>query len=351
MKNFLCSFLFLFILISCEKSDGDEPIEETHGPMYFPSTVGEWKKDTIYNKNWSPDKATALKDFLKINKTKSFMILYNGKIVMEEYFNGHDAIKSHQWFSARQTLTSAAVGIAQQEGLLDINDKVSKHLGEGWTSETLEQENLVKIKNLLNMTSGINDEKTILDKENLTYKADAGTKWVYHNVFEKLHNIIAKTSGKTFTTYLKEKIADKIGMEGTWTEEFYSSNTRSMARFGLLALNKGKWNAEQIINESYFNESVNSSQDLNPSYGYMWWLSAKKNYIDPTSKQLKNNRLIPYAPSDMYVAMGSNDQRIYVSPKKRLVIIRMGDAIDISKPIFNPNFDNEVWWLINTLIE
>lgn len=56
-----------------------------------------------------------------------------------------------------------------------------------------------------------------------------------------------------------------------------------MARFGLLALNKGNWNNNQIVNETYFNESITSSQAINPSYGYLWWLLEwERRLIPPT---------------------------------------------------------------------
>ena len=60
------------------------------------------------------------------------MILVNGRIVMEEYFNGHNATATWQWNSAGKTLVSTTTGIAQQEGLLNINNKVSQYLGNGW---------------------------------------------------------------------------------------------------------------------------------------------------------------------------------------------------------------------------
>ena len=69
-------------------------------------------------------------------------------------------------------------------------------------------------------------------------------------------------------------------MDGYWNVgaifTIYHSTTKSMAKFGLLALNKGKWNKEQIINESFFTESSSVSQNINPSYGYLWWLMGKQ---------------------------------------------------------------------------
>ena len=58
------------------------------------------------------------------------------------------------WASAGKTLTSTVSGIAQEEGLININNKVSDYLGTGWTSESLDKENLITCKNLLSMNSG-----------------------------------------------------------------------------------------------------------------------------------------------------------------------------------------------------
>jgi CubicO group peptidase (beta-lactamase class C family) len=124
-----------------------------------------------------------------------------------------------------------------------------------------------------------------------------------------------------------------------------------MARFGLLALNKGKWDTEQIINENYFNESISTSQNMNPSYGYLWWLNGKSSYLVPGSQTVYNGFLVPNAPADMYAALGASDQKIYVIPSRKMVIVRMGDASDPANPSFAlSGFDNELWGKINAMI-
>lgn len=201
------------------------------------------------------------------------MILVNGRIVMEEYFDGHSASSNWEWNSAGKTLVATTTGIAQQEELLNINNKASDHLGTAWTSMPLPKENLITVRHLLTMTSGNDDTKQYVVKSNLTYVADAGTRWAYSNIFQKLTDVVAKASKKPFETYFNEKLKQKIGMDGYWNFgpifTIYHSTTKSMARFGLLALNKGKWNSEQIINESFFNESITTSQNINPAYGYL----------------------------------------------------------------------------------
>ncbi|HEX2535137.1 MAG TPA: serine hydrolase domain-containing protein, partial [Chitinophagaceae bacterium] len=74
-----------------------------------------------------------LEAFLQLKKTKAFIILKNGRMVKERYFGTFTADSLWFWASAGKTLTAFVVGVAQQEGKLDIDDKTSKYLGTGWT--------------------------------------------------------------------------------------------------------------------------------------------------------------------------------------------------------------------------
>lgn len=351
--KYLTFALTVFVAFSgCSNDDEPAPAE----PMYFPSkTSTDWETKSISSLGWNQSAVQPLKDYLLEKNSKSFMILVNGRIVMEEYFDGHTSTTSWPWNSAGKTLVTTTTGIAQQEGLLNINNPVSQYLGTGWTSEPIEKENLITSKHLLTMTSGINDESELVVKVNLTYLEDAGARWSYHNVFQKLMDVVAEASSQDFETYFNTKLKNKIGMDGTWNYgvifKIYHSNTRSMARFGLLALNKGKWAEEQIINESFFHESISTSQSINPAYGYLWWLNGKTSYMVPGGQAVYQGLLVPSAPTEMYAAMGAEDQRIYVIPSKNMVVIRMGDASDPANPNFAlSGFDEALWQKINAVI-
>ncbi|MBL7722915.1 MAG: serine hydrolase [Chitinophagaceae bacterium] len=324
--------------------------------MYYPPNGSStWETKSVSSLGWNTAAVQPLKDYLQQKNTRSFMILVNGRIVMEEYFNGHTKDSTWQWNSAGKTLVGTTTGIAQQEGLLQINNKVSSYIGTGWTSAPLTKENLITNRHLLTMTSGLNDSNNLVIVPNLTYMADAGTRWSYHNVFQKLMDVVAAASSQSYDAYFNAKLRDKIGMDGFWNNgiifKIYHSTTRSMARFGILALNKGKWNNEQIINQPYFEESINSSQTINPSYGYFWWLNGKSSAMLPGSQTVYPGTLVPNAPAEMYAAMGAEDQRIYVIPSKKMVVIRMGTASDPANPVFAlSGFDNALWEKINAVI-
>ena len=350
------TYLFLILLLSGSCNKNDTEIQPSpNETMYFTSNNNSWETKSLSSLGWNQNAVQPLKNYLSQKGTKSFMVLVNGRIVMEEYFNGHTATATWEWNSAGKTLVASTIGIAQQENLFSINKKVSDYLGTNWTSMPLPKENLITVKNLLSMTTGNDDTKQYVIKPNLTYVADAGTRWAYSNIFQKLTDVVSNASNKPFETYFNEKIKSKIGMEGFWNVgpifTIYQSNTKSMARFGLLALNKGRWNNEQIINESFFNESISSSQNINPSYGYLWWLNGKTSFMIPSEQTVYQGFLIPNAPADMYAAMGAKDQRIYVIPSKKMVIIRMGEASDLANSNFAlSGFDNELWAKINAVI-
>ncbi|HEU0126503.1 MAG TPA: serine hydrolase, partial [Flavobacterium sp.] len=294
--------------ISCTK-DSTESDTTPSESMYFPPVTGTiWETKSITDLKWNQNAVQPLLDYLELKHSKSFIILVNGRIVLENYFNNHSASINWYWASAGKTLTSTVTGIAQQEGLLNINNKVSQYLGTGWTSETLAQENLITCKHLLTMTSGLDDATDDVDPQDLIYKADAGTRWAYHNVYVKLQDVIEKASGQSWSNYFNTKLRDKIGMNGTWVQlgvnSVYTSTTRSMARFGLLMLNKGKWENNVVLNENYFSEATSTSQNINLGYGYLWWLNGKTSYHLPQSQLTFQGSVISTGPSDMFMALG-----------------------------------------------
>lgn len=354
--SYLLYAVLLIFLTSCSSSDTPTDTDPTPEATYFPPLNSEtWETVSPSDLGWNQSQLQPLLDYLALKNTKGFIILHNGKIVVESYMNGHSSTSPWYWASAGKTLTTAVSGIAQDEGLININSKVSDYLGTGWTSAPLAKENLITCKNLLSMNSGLDD--TLGDDvspANLQYVVDAGTRWAYHNVYVKMQDVVAQTSNQTWSTYFNTKLRDRIGMSGSWIPvgdlSVYWSNTRSMARFGLMIYAKGKWESTEIVSEPFLNEATNTSQNINNAYGYLWWLNGKSTFHLPQTQFEFSGSLIPNAPNDMYAALGKNDQKIYVVPSKKLVVIRMGDVANPENPTFGlSGFDDELWQKINAL--
>lgn len=363
-KTLLAASLFILIFSACSKSsstdNGNASPPPVSAPLYFPPVGGtEWQTTTSSSLGWNETAITDLYTYLQSKNTKAFIVLKNGKIVLEKYFGSFTADSIWYWASAGKTMTAMLVGIAQQEGRLNINNKTSQYLGTGWTSLPLAKENLITIRHQLTMTTGLDDgvpDDHCTLPSCLVYKADAGTRWAYHNApYTLLDKVVENATGQSYNAYFQAKIRDRIGMNGIWFagtgyDNVYYSNPRSMARFGLLLLNKGKWDQTTILSDtSYFNTQINTSQNLNLSYGYLTWLNGKASYMLPTLQTVFNGPLVPNAPADMFSALGKNDQKIYVVPSQKLVVIRMGESAGNIQLALS-SFDNELWGKLKTVI-
>ncbi|HFA51795.1 MAG TPA: T9SS type A sorting domain-containing protein [Bacteroidetes bacterium] len=324
--------------------------------MYFPPLLGnEWETLSPDSLNWCENKIEDFYTFLDNKNTKAFILLKDGKIVLEKYFDGFTQDSTWYWASAGKSMTAILTGIAQEEGLLDIDDPTSDYLGTGWTSAPADKEALISIRHQLSMTSGLDDAFSFACTSPgcLKYKADAGTRWAYHNgPYTNITKVIEAATGKTYNQYFFNKISLKTGITGLWVQlgfnEILFSKARSMARYGLLIQNNGTWKNTPVLSDAqYFNDMVNPSQNINKSYGYLWWLNGGESYMLPRSQTVFPGMISPDAPEDMFAAMGKDAQYLNIAPSKGIVFVRMGESPDTSLvPI---SFNNEIWHHINGL--
>jgi CubicO group peptidase (beta-lactamase class C family) len=119
-------------------------------------------------------------------------------------------------------------------------------------------------------------------------------------------------------------------MDGFWYKigynNIFASTARSMARFGLLAQNDFIWNNDTLLKDTvYRHQMVNTSQSLNESYGYLWWLNGKSSFMVPTVPFTFPGSICPHAPNDMFSGIGKNGQIVSVSKSNGIVFVRMGN--------------------------
>lgn len=360
-RSMFLGILLGWFLLGCSEDVGDDPtlaMEPELEGLYFPPVGSDtWERTTVQELNWSPTAEQELYNLLSEKGTKAFIILKNGKIAVEWYADDFTANTPWYWASAGKTLTAFTTGIAAEEGHLSLSDRTSDHLGTGWTSLPEEKEDEITIWHQLTMTTGL-DESTWDCKtpDCLTYVNDAGLRWSYHNApYTLIQDVIASATMTPFETYFNEKLRQKIGMTGQWISDgrnnTYWSNARSMARFGLLNLYNGVWKDTPILGDiEYLADMKATSQNLNESYGYLWWLNGKASSMVPGAQQVFDTELIPNAPDDLYAGLGKNDQKLYVVPSQQLVVVRMGQ--DSGDTTLGPSsFDNELWRLISLLAQ
>lgn len=364
VKYFLPIILLLSASCGSENDEILETPEEETPKMYFPPINGSaWETASPSELGWNTNEIPALLSMVEQADSRAFIVLKDGKIVIEAYYGknltGGNFTSTSNWYwaSAGKTLTSTLVGLAQEKGFLKIEDVSSKYLGKNWTSLPEAKEQLISIKNQLAMTTGLDDGVENSDctlPKCMVYKSDAGTRWAYHNApYTILDKVIESATNQSFDVFFNNELKNKIGMDGQWNyigdNHVYFSTPRSMARFGLLILNNGDWDGKTVISDKkYISEMINTSQSINPSYGYLWWLNGKSQLMLPTLQTKFSMPLSANAPTNMVAAIGKYGQIINIVPSQNLIMIRMGESTETGA--IGLEIQNNIWERLNKVI-
>jgi len=326
--------------------------------LYFPPIVGEtWETVTPAELGWCEDGIDDLYTLLEDNDTKAFILLKDGRIVLERYFGTFTTDSLWYWASAGKTLTGFLIGMAQEQGFLDIDDPTSLYLGAGWTSCPPAEEMQRTIRHQLTMTTGLDDGAGDVDctlPECLTCLAAPGTRWAYHNApYTLLDGVLEGATGQNLNAFIQSQLRIRTGINGLFIKLGYNnvffSRPRHMARFGLLLLADGVWSGTTILADTaYLHASHRSSQDLNKSYGYLTWLNGQESYMVPGLQFVLPGSMMPDAPDNLYAALGKYGQYINVVPDQGLVLIRMGNNPEaVPVPYL---FNNLIWQKLNDIL-
>jgi CubicO group peptidase (beta-lactamase class C family) len=262
----------------------------------------------------------------------SVIIVKDGYIVFEEYFNDYTKESPHKIYSCTKSVVSTIFGIAHENGaipsldtkLLDIfPDKKPTNLDDWKESITL--------RDLLMMSGGFDARDSWLYEWenlgplheapdaidfvlNLPMAFEPGSRFEYTNsVSHLLSCIITEKTGMSAAEYGKEHLFDPLGitldqwdadnMGRNWGYNRIYITPQEMAKIGYLFLNDGKWDGEQIISAEWIKEATKHRLDANlfDGYGYQWWIG-----------------------EDYYTAMGYMGQFIRIYPEHELIVVLTG---------------------------
>jgi CubicO group peptidase (beta-lactamase class C family) len=303
----------------------------------------------------------------KYGEVHSMLIFKDGKLVFEEYFPGHqykwdgpnyhgiwinwNDNRKHNIMSAGKSITSAAVGIAIDEGFIGtVDQSIFDYLPEHQHFKNSEKE-AITIEHLLTMTSGLewkewgasyssnsNDLVRIWDDDDQVARVlemplinEPGTDFTYTGGgMTVLGEIVKNATGMDIESFANEYLFAPMGIDPVEWKRFDSGviyaggeqymTPREMLKFGVTYLNDGLWNRERIINEDWvelssvpFGDntriSVPGSDGGRKDYGYSWW-------IWPTRHNGEELEAI--------YAGGWGGQRIIVIPDLETVVVFTG---------------------------
>jgi len=281
---------------------------------------------------------TYIKQFDKL-KTVAFLVIKNEKIVFEKYWNGYSAEKKFNSFSMATSIVSLLIGKAIDEGFIkNVDQPIGDFLPDYKTGAKAK----ITIRHLLEMSSGLSWDENYNSLTSMTtkgYYGDDVTKLVLDQsvkrepgVFfdyksgntELLALILARATGSDISSYASEKLWKPMGAksDALWSTDqangvekafcCFNSTPRDFARFGLLALNRGRWFDQQLVSEAYMTQALKPVNHLidyknkNVDYfGWDWWLMNYRGY-------------------QVYYMMGLNGQYVIAVPELKLVIVRLG---------------------------
>ena len=239
----------------------------------------------------------------------SVLIVKDGYLVLEEYYNDYDKEIQHEIYSCTKSIMSALIGIALERGEIEsIDEKVLDFFPEYEIENLDELKKQITIKDLLTMSSGLEwDESSVPyeDEENDFFQMTRSDDWVKfildkpvvakpEEVFNYnsgnshiLSAILQRATGMDTLSYAMKYLFTPLGVSSddlSWEKDpqgiyfggaFIRMRPRDMAKFGLLYLNNGRWNGNQIISEKWVKEStlayIKSDRPCN-DYGYQWWI-------------------------------------------------------------------------------
>lgn len=265
--------------------------------------------------------------------------------------------------SIQKSVIAVLVGIAVQKGLVDVETPVSTYIGAGWTEKNAGEEPKILVRHLLEMSSGLS--------RRLTQQGPPGTIWFYNTpAYHHLKLVLEATSGMSLNELTQAWLGEPLGWtlttwerrapaqfspKGPRKEDVLAtgllSNAEELLSFGRMILDRGQFNGKTVIeDDDYFHAMLTTTQTLRASYGYLWWLNdapfepLRGRKTDNKGRSKTQRAMVLQAPRDLVAAKGSGDQRLYVLPGKRAVIIRL------SKPGFNRAagvFDRPFWEALN----
>lgn len=283
------------------------------------------------------------------HNSKTFIVVQHGRTVAEHYWACDEGFRADV-ASAQKSVISFLIGMAQERGLLSIGDSVAQWLGGGWTNEPDRgQEAAITVRHLLTMSSGLDDE--------LRFEAEPGSVWRYNNnAYHQVKKVLEAAAGTDLQNLTETWLWSPIGCTATAWEPRpamkdvkgvvmtgYVSTARDMARFGHLVASGGRWGDDVLLGDGdYLAASTSTSQPMNESYGYLWWLGGKATHMRPLDPRRHETPFAPDGPPDAFAALGAGDQKIWIAPSLGLVWCRQGGPA-LERAAALSRFDNEVW--------
>jgi CubicO group peptidase (beta-lactamase class C family) len=232
-----------------------------------------------------------------VGSMHSAMILRHGKVISEAWWAPQAADKPHVLWSLSKSFTSTAVGFAVEEGKLKIHDEVLSFFPEEAPKEPSANLKAMRVVDLLTMSTGHQEEPNVREEKNWISAFLAhpvphkpGTHFRYNTPATFMQSaIVQKVTGQTVNEYLQGRLYAPLGIATpVWDKNPQGVSvggyglylkTEDIAKFGLLYLQKGKWQGRQLLSSDWVSMATSKqvsngsspTSDWDQGYGYQFW--------------------------------------------------------------------------------
>ncbi|WP_308635205.1 serine hydrolase domain-containing protein [Paenibacillus silvisoli] len=252
-----------------------------------------------------------------------FMLLRHDHVIAEGWWAPYKPEYPHEAYSLTKSITSTAIGLAIQEGLLSVEDSVLSYFPDLVTQSIDDNMSDLKIKHLLSMSTGHTEGPSRFDHHasflqdrsvswigdspdrdwvrgflELPIQREPGTHFLYNGgASHTLAKIVEQATGACMLDYLYPRLFEPLGIEKPAWERCPKGTVigdsgirlkaEDIARFGLLLLRKGIWNGNRILSEEWLEEAASKQvdnagwaegldlPDYEQGYGYQFWISRR----------------------------------------------------------------------------
>ncbi|MEZ0492319.1 serine hydrolase domain-containing protein [Kineococcus sp. TBRC 1896] len=236
----------------------------------------------------------------------SLLVLRHGHVVAQGWWAPFAPDRPHLLYSLSKSFTSTALGFAVAEGLVDLDATVLSYFPEFDADVTDERSRRILVRHVANMASG-HREETIAQASadptgdivrgflRIPPDAEPGTLFCYNQPCTfSVSAIVQRTSGQGLLEFLRPRLLDPLGVDtanlgwltdGQGRELGFSgfhAPTELVAKLGQLYLQRGVWEGERLLPESWVEEATtshidnatfNANPDWGQGYGYQFWIA------------------------------------------------------------------------------
>lgn len=327
-----------------DEPGGEPPDAGSEAPTPYPYPDPDWTTGDPADQGLDPAGLDAAATAAEDADSYCLLVVRHGVLVYERYFGGTDASTANKSWSIAKSYTSTLVGIAIDRGDVGgLEDPAADYLPE-WAGT---ERQAITVRDLVSMTSGLQwsafqdyGQMVLLTKDqtgfalDLGLENDPGSSWTYNNgAVQVLEPLLRRATGMSIEQYAERHLWSRIGMTASWAKDRSGNPTayanvmascRDQARFGYLYLRRGRWSGgEQVVPESWVDQALTPSQDMNRGYGFLFWLNGEAPTMTAMMEQ-KDEKLVPFAPDDLFAAQGFGNQFIDVIPSLDLIVVRFG---------------------------